>query len=102
MNFSFTDSGGSLTSTETARKFGMIQRMRLVCLPSRLVLLLAGGGAWGEAAEGEVWARTAPGESGRLDESDGATMSWARADTVAMQHRCESTRMMQLLDRVFR
>ena len=36
MNFSFTDCGGSFSSTETARKFGTMPRMRFVCFPSRL------------------------------------------------------------------
>ncbi len=34
MNFSFTDCGGSFTPALTARKFGMIQRIRLVCCGS--------------------------------------------------------------------
>src|ERR1700676_1637879 len=46
MNLSLADSGGSSVSALTAAKFGIIQNMRLVCLPSELpVFSMAGAGA---------------------------------------------------------
>ena len=36
MNFSFTVSRGNFSSVLTARKFGMIPRIRFVCCPSAL------------------------------------------------------------------
>src|ERR1700733_14007687 len=41
LNFSFTDCGGSLTPALTARKLGMIHRIRLVCCPSSGFAVLA-------------------------------------------------------------